>query len=41
MVVRKGTTIYEGIAVSQVINGGTGWLPEGNQNVYIPEVDAS
>ena len=35
----KGTVIYEGAAAPQIINGGTGVLIGGGNQVYIPEVD--
>ena len=41
VVVPKGTTIYEGTAAPQVINGGAGELLGGGNQIYIPEVDAS
>ena len=37
--VPKGTVIYEGAAAPQIINGGTGVLIGGGNQVYIPEVD--
>ena len=39
VVVPKGTTIYEGAAAPQDINGGAGQLLGGGNQVYIPEVD--
>jgi hypothetical protein len=41
VVVFKGTVIYEGTAASQSINGGSGSLIGGGNQIYIPEVNAS
>ena len=41
VVVPQGTTIYEGTAAPQSINGGAGQLLGGGNQVYIPEVDAA
>jgi hypothetical protein len=37
--VPAGTTIYQGTAAPQTINGGTGYLLGGGNQVYIPEVE--
>ena len=39
--VPKGTVIYEGTAATQTINGGTGQLIGGGNQVYIPEVKSN
>jgi hypothetical protein len=36
VVVPKGTTIYEGTAAHQIINGGAGRLAGGGNQVFIP-----
>lgn len=41
VIVPKGTTIYEGVASSQTINGGAGQLLGGGNQVYVPGVDQS
>ena len=41
VIVPKGTVIFEGTAAPQVINGGTGILPGGGNQIFIPEVDSS
>ena len=41
VIVPKGTVIYEGKATMQVINGGTGMLIGGGNQIYIPKVDSS
>lgn len=35
VVVPKGTTIYEGVAAPQIINYGAGYLPGGENQVFI------
>lgn len=39
--VPNGTVIYEGTAAPQTINGGAGQLLGGDNQIYIPEVNAS
>ncbi|MDD8048711.1 MAG: pre-toxin TG domain-containing protein [Thomasclavelia sp.] len=39
VMVPKGTTIYEGTAAPQIINGGAGVLPGGGNQVYIKDVN--
>ena len=41
VVVPAGTTIYEGTAASQIINGGAGILYGGGNQIFIPKVDPS
>ena len=41
VLVPKGTTIYEGYAAKQIINGGTGELAGGGNQIFIKEVKES